>query len=199
MWPIERRRRLYSPECVEGVSLLKNLLHARFVPRLGAKRASFGGFRARFVVAISSGRLFQQAGVFSEVRLNSVLRSSAGYGRILGDGSGSGKRSSNGKASSVSRSVSDRAAAFGAYRREARLGTLGPPPGRGHRPVVPLEQGGGAALRRADGELVDARGRQVAGLRGVERRATRAGRAVLGRSRGRGVRGDRLGVVPVSF
>src|SRR5215212_1796849 len=77
MWPIERRRRFYSPECVEGVSLLKNLLHARFVPRLGAKRASFGGFRARFVVAISSGRLFQQAGVFSEVGLPlyGVLRS----------------------------------------------------------------------------------------------------------------------------
>jgi hypothetical protein len=93
-----------------------------------------------------------------------------------GDGSRSGKRSSNGTASSASRGVSDRAAAFGPDRREARPGALGTPPRRGHRPVAPLEQGAGAALRRADGELVEARGRQVAGLRGVERRVRRAGR-----------------------
>src|SRR5918997_1391474 len=100
---------------------------------------------------------------YAELRVHGVLGSSAGYDKILGDGSGSGKRSSNGKASSVSRSVSDRAAAFGADRREARPGTLGTPPGRGHRPVVPLEEAAGAAVRRADGELVDAWGRQVAG------------------------------------
>src|SRR5215213_4089407 len=145
-----------------------------------------------------TSKVGHRARSWGEVLIHGVL-ASGGYDKILGDESGSEKSSSNGKASSLSRSVSDRAAAFGADRREARLGTLGTPPGRGHRPVVPLEQGAGAAVRREDGELVDARGRQVAGLRGVDRRVRRAGRAVLGRRRGRGVRGDRLGVAPGSL
>jgi len=42
----------YSPECVEGVSLLKNSFDDRYLPRSRAKWAGFGAFGARFVVAI---------------------------------------------------------------------------------------------------------------------------------------------------
>jgi hypothetical protein len=38
--------------------LLKNSLHARFDPILGTKRAGFGRFQARFVVAIGSTPTF---------------------------------------------------------------------------------------------------------------------------------------------
>src|SRR5215204_5787534 len=34
----------YSPKCVEGVSLLKNSLYARFGPRSGSKHTIFGAF-----------------------------------------------------------------------------------------------------------------------------------------------------------
>src|SRR5215217_5040209 len=45
---------VYSPECVEGVSLLKNSLGACFHPGFGAQTQRFRSFRARFVVAIGS-------------------------------------------------------------------------------------------------------------------------------------------------
>jgi hypothetical protein len=48
----------YPLECVERVSLLKNLLGAHFYPKSGAKYAGFGVYRARFVVAIGSMTTF---------------------------------------------------------------------------------------------------------------------------------------------
>src|SRR5215207_3083199 len=50
----------YSPECVEGASLLKNSLCARFHLRSGTKYADFGAFGTRFVVAFGSMPTFQQ-------------------------------------------------------------------------------------------------------------------------------------------
>jgi hypothetical protein len=44
----------YSPECVEGNSLLKNSLGSRFHITWGMKYAVLGRFRAPFVVATSS-------------------------------------------------------------------------------------------------------------------------------------------------
>jgi hypothetical protein len=52
---------LYSPNCLEEVSLLKNSLGTRFRPRSGTKHAGFGAFQARFVVAISSTPTFSTA------------------------------------------------------------------------------------------------------------------------------------------
>jgi hypothetical protein len=45
---------LYAPECVEGYSVLKNSLGARFHPESCTKYTDFWAFRARFGVAISS-------------------------------------------------------------------------------------------------------------------------------------------------
>jgi len=36
----------YSAECVEGYSLLKNSLYARFGPRMGLKHTVIGAFRS---------------------------------------------------------------------------------------------------------------------------------------------------------
>jgi hypothetical protein len=46
------RTSAYSPNLVEGVSLLKNPLGARFDPGSGTNRAGFGAFGARFAGAI---------------------------------------------------------------------------------------------------------------------------------------------------
>jgi hypothetical protein len=49
---------LYSSECVEVESLLKNSLGARIGPSVGTEYADLGAFRSRFVVAISSMSTF---------------------------------------------------------------------------------------------------------------------------------------------
>jgi hypothetical protein len=55
----------YSSSYVEGVSLLKNYLGTGFRSTLGTKRADFGAFRARIVVATSSMPTFFNTLVYS--------------------------------------------------------------------------------------------------------------------------------------
>jgi len=71
----------YSPECVEGVSLLKTPFAPSSAPGSGAEEGVLVVFRPCFraLLECRPGRhlLFQQAGVFYELRLYGVLRSSS--------------------------------------------------------------------------------------------------------------------------
>jgi hypothetical protein len=58
----------YSQKCPEGVSLLKNSLGGRFHSRSGTKYPVFGLLEHDLWSLSAQRRLFQQAGVFSEVR-----------------------------------------------------------------------------------------------------------------------------------
>src|ERR687897_1591669 len=69
--------RAYSPECVEGFSLLKNTSVSPSEIPSRAQRPALAAFRKRSATILVhrpvEQRLFQQAGVFSEVRKAPVL------------------------------------------------------------------------------------------------------------------------------
>src|SRR5215213_759973 len=70
----------YSPECVEGNSLLKNSLCARFDPRSGTKDAVFGALWSFWSPIRGYFRLgaqfFNRLGRSANFRITSALRSS---------------------------------------------------------------------------------------------------------------------------
>ncbi len=59
----------YSPECVEGDSLLKKSASSRWRPRIGSESPKTGASGVRSGVEAGIKGVFQQAGEFSEVGL----------------------------------------------------------------------------------------------------------------------------------
>jgi hypothetical protein len=62
----------YSPEYVEGISVLKISLGARFRPRSGTKTPVLGRFEPDFWSLSAQSPHFQHAGVFSKVGIAPV-------------------------------------------------------------------------------------------------------------------------------